>query len=262
MARRMLRQEGMMCGGSSGTAMWAAVQYIKEHKLGKDKTVVVICPDNIRNYMTKHLNADWMYERGYFTEQECMELNKPKYVDIKDWGQNLTVKDLPANPAHFINNTDSVESVLDLMLETGFDQFPAKNAEGKTVGVVTKKILLERLGKSQIELADPVTPYVDRYIRQISSEIPLNELTRVLLRNSFALIEDKHFVTMDDLLTMIHPKAQAKPVVEAVKEPVPVVKAEVKQEPAAEGGAGMMMLTSVGLCGMACGAVAFRLMNQ
>ena len=86
MARRLMREEGFMCGGSSGTAMWAAVKYIKENKIGKDKTVVVVCPDNIRNYMTKHLNNDWMYERGYITEQECARMALPELVDNLDWG--------------------------------------------------------------------------------------------------------------------------------------------------------------------------------
>lgn len=247
MARRMLREEGMMCGGSSGTAMWAAIKYIKENNIGKDKTVVALCPDNIRNYMTKHLNADWMYERGYFTESECMEINKPKFVEIKDWGQDLKVGDLPANPAHFMQADDSVRKVLDAMRENSFDQFPIKN-NGKTVGVVTKKILLERLGKSQIGLDDPVTPYVDRYIRQVSKAIPLNELTRILLRNSFALIEDHDFVTMDDLLTMMHPKASETP---------------AQAEPSDKAvSSNLLKMTSVGVCGMAAGALAFKFMNQ
>jgi cystathionine beta-synthase len=68
MARRLLKEEGLMAGGSSGTAMYAAVKYCKEKNLGKDKVVVVVMPDNIRNYLTKHLNSDWMYERGYISE--------------------------------------------------------------------------------------------------------------------------------------------------------------------------------------------------
>lgn len=71
MARRLMREEGLMCGGSSGIAMQGAIEFIKAHKIGKGKRVVVLLPDNIRNYMTKHLNADWMYERGYITEQDC-----------------------------------------------------------------------------------------------------------------------------------------------------------------------------------------------
>jgi len=52
-ARRLIREEGLLCGGSSGTAMWAALQVAKE--LGPGKRCVVILPDSVRNYMTKFL---------------------------------------------------------------------------------------------------------------------------------------------------------------------------------------------------------------
>lgn len=73
MARRMMAEEGLMVGGSSGQAMYGALQYIKEQKIGKGKRVVVLCADNIRNYMTKHLNTDWMCERGYIDEKTCTD---------------------------------------------------------------------------------------------------------------------------------------------------------------------------------------------
>ena len=88
MARRLMREEGLMCGGSSGTAMWAAVKYIKENNIGKGKRCVVLCPDNIRNYMTKHLNDDWMYERGYITEEQCAKNAVSDLVPSRDWGQD------------------------------------------------------------------------------------------------------------------------------------------------------------------------------
>jgi cystathionine beta-synthase len=69
MARRMISEEGFLCGGSSGTAMAAAVQYIKKHNIGAGKRCVVICPDNIRNYITKFINNDWLYEHNLITEQ-------------------------------------------------------------------------------------------------------------------------------------------------------------------------------------------------
>lgn len=102
MARRLLAEEGLFCGGSSGLAMHAAVEYIKKHKIGKDKRCVVLLPDNIRNYITKHLNTDWMYERGYITEQECTESNLSKLVENKDWGQDIKVKDLPLPEARYL----------------------------------------------------------------------------------------------------------------------------------------------------------------
>jgi cystathionine beta-synthase len=53
MSRRLIRTEGLLCGGSSGSAVVGAVRYAKEHNLGKDKTIVVVLPDSLRNYITK-----------------------------------------------------------------------------------------------------------------------------------------------------------------------------------------------------------------
>ncbi|MEO0716266.1 MAG: pyridoxal-phosphate dependent enzyme, partial [Planctomycetota bacterium] len=43
MARKLIRQEGLLCGGSCGTAMWAAVEVARRE--GPGKTIVVILPD-------------------------------------------------------------------------------------------------------------------------------------------------------------------------------------------------------------------------
>lgn len=53
MSRRLIRTEGLLCGGSSGSAVVGAVKIAKQLNLGKDKTVVVILPDSLRNYITK-----------------------------------------------------------------------------------------------------------------------------------------------------------------------------------------------------------------
>lgn len=70
MARRMIRQEGLLCGGSSGSTMYAAIDYIKKNNIGKDKRVVVICADSVRNYMTKFLSDEWMIENGFMAAPE------------------------------------------------------------------------------------------------------------------------------------------------------------------------------------------------
>ena len=102
MARRLMREEGMMCGGSSGTAMWGALEYIKKNNIGEGKRCVVLLPDNVRNYITKHLSSDWMYEKGYITEQECIHLNTSQMVKSKDWGQDMTVADMHPSQSAFI----------------------------------------------------------------------------------------------------------------------------------------------------------------
>ena len=61
-ARRLIREEGMLVGGSSGTALAGAIKAIKDLNIGEGKRVVVLLPDSVRNYISKFLNNDWMYE--------------------------------------------------------------------------------------------------------------------------------------------------------------------------------------------------------
>ena len=63
MARRLIRDEGLLCGGSCGSAMAAAVEVAK--RLPAGKRVVVILPDSSRNYMTKMISDQWMIESGF-----------------------------------------------------------------------------------------------------------------------------------------------------------------------------------------------------
>ena len=63
MARRLIKEEGFLCGGSCGSAMIAALKSAKH--LDKDKRCLVVLPDGIRNYMTKFPNDQWMKDQGF-----------------------------------------------------------------------------------------------------------------------------------------------------------------------------------------------------
>ena len=63
MARRLIKDEGFLCGGSCGSAMVAALKSAKY--LDKDKKCLVVLPDSIRNYMTKFPNDQWMKDQGF-----------------------------------------------------------------------------------------------------------------------------------------------------------------------------------------------------
>lgn len=62
-ARELMREEGLLVGGSSGAAMWGALQAAKS--LSKGQKCLVILPDSIRNYMSKFVNDDWMKKNGF-----------------------------------------------------------------------------------------------------------------------------------------------------------------------------------------------------
>ena len=63
MARRLIKEEGLLCGGSSGSAMIAALKTAAQ--LNSGQKCLVLLPDGIRNYMTKFPNDDWMKEKGF-----------------------------------------------------------------------------------------------------------------------------------------------------------------------------------------------------
>ena len=63
MARRIIREEGLLVGGSSGTAVWAMLEAVKLYpQVGK---ALVLLPDSIRNYLSKFVSDDWMREQGF-----------------------------------------------------------------------------------------------------------------------------------------------------------------------------------------------------
>jgi cystathionine beta-synthase len=63
MARRLIREEGLLCGGSSGSTMWGALKAAK--KLKKGQNCVVVLSDGVRNYMTKFVDNNWMKANGF-----------------------------------------------------------------------------------------------------------------------------------------------------------------------------------------------------
>ncbi|PIR17212.1 MAG: hypothetical protein COV46_05130 [Deltaproteobacteria bacterium CG11_big_fil_rev_8_21_14_0_20_49_13] len=63
MARRLAREEGIFAGGSSGTALAAAVKYCKKNRVGGN--VVIILPDTGRNYLSKCHSDEWMKKKGF-----------------------------------------------------------------------------------------------------------------------------------------------------------------------------------------------------
>lgn len=63
MARRLARKEGLLVGGSSGAAVYAALEVAK--KINENKVIVVLLPDTGRNYISKIYSDEWMRENGF-----------------------------------------------------------------------------------------------------------------------------------------------------------------------------------------------------
>ncbi|KRX03357.1 Tryptophan synthase beta subunit-like PLP-dependent enzymes superfamily [Pseudocohnilembus persalinus] len=79
MSRRLIREEGLLVGGTSGATVGGAIQYLKAKGLDQnpDLKVCCLCADNIRNYITKLACPYYMYEHGLMKASELVEKNHP-----------------------------------------------------------------------------------------------------------------------------------------------------------------------------------------
>jgi cystathionine beta-synthase len=62
-ARRLIREEGLLVGGSSGTATWAMLEVLPRYP--ETRKALVLLPDSIRNYLSKFVSDEWMREKGF-----------------------------------------------------------------------------------------------------------------------------------------------------------------------------------------------------
>ena len=132
MTRRLVREEGIFCGGSCGSAVAGALKYIREHDLGPDQNVIVVLPDSGSRYLSKIFNDNWMRENR-FLESSLQEKRAVHVLQAKNIQEVFT-----ATPQ------DSMHKVISLMKKQDISQLPVVEA-GRVVGMVTEVELLNHM---------------------------------------------------------------------------------------------------------------------
>jgi cystathionine beta-synthase len=190
MARRLIRQEGLLCGGSSGSAVWAAVEMAK--KYGPGKRIVTVLPDSVRNYMTKFMDEAWMRENG-FTERV--------------WETGSVAEMLRSMPRRELFTAASSDTVADsvlLMKERGVSQLPVLE-NSRLVGIVTESDLLGKLVEGRASLSSSVAEVMFRKVRTVHESDDAGSLTKLFAEGLVALVvgdeqQLKGIVTKMDLV--------------------------------------------------------------
>lgn len=181
MSRRLIREEGLLCGGSSGTAMAAAVEAAKE--LEEGQRCVVILPDSVRNYMTKFLNDSWMYERGY-NDEDCHRQTR-----MSSWWGPRPVSDLGLHAPITVSPETSCKDAIELLQGHAFDMVPVQSPEdGSVLGVVTEGNLTAMLTQSRIQPNDPCRRALYKQFRKVTLSSKLSDLAAIFDRDYYALV--------------------------------------------------------------------------
>ncbi|HXJ65047.1 MAG TPA: cystathionine beta-synthase [Actinomycetota bacterium] len=153
-ARAITRQEGILVGGSAGTAMVAALTAAKD--LPEDAVVVVLFPDTGRNYLSKLYSDTWMLQYGLVERPEQARVEE--VLSAKPGG-------LPALVT--IGAHEKVRQAVDRLQAHGISQAPVVREPGTSevssfVGSVRERGLLERLFRDpdalQADVAEVMGP--------------------------------------------------------------------------------------------------------
>lgn len=177
MARRMIKQEGLLCGGSSGAAMAGALKAIRQKKLGKGKRCVVLLADSVRNYMTKFLSESWMVENNY--------IESTKYMGL--WWSDKKVTELQLNAPVILKPTVTNQVAIEIMKKMGIDQVPVVT-EGHVLGVVTMGNLTSKLLTAKIGPDSLVNECLFTGHKIVGISSTLGELATIFDTHHFALI--------------------------------------------------------------------------
>jgi cystathionine beta-synthase len=163
-ARAITRQEGILVGGSSGTAMFAALEVARE--LPKDTLIVVIFPDTGRNYLSKLYSDAWMLQYGF--------LERPEVIRVEEV---LASKhgDIPVLVS--IGAHDKVRQAVDRLQEYGISQAPVVREESQEVsafvGSIRERTLLDRIFRDPDSLQADVAEVMAAPFPMVEFDEPL-----------------------------------------------------------------------------------------
>jgi cystathionine beta-synthase len=176
LSRRLGREEGIFCGGSTGTNLAAALRVAQG--LDESGLVVFVVCDTGEHYLTKHHSDEWLKEKRLLEPQR---MNAGLISSTKAAGERPRV--LSVAP------TDTVAGALAQMDKHGVTQLPVIE-EGRSVGSVRENRLLAKvLGDRDLleagvgQVMEPAFPVVD--VDATSAEV-----TRLLRRNPAVLVEE------------------------------------------------------------------------
>ncbi len=174
-ARQLIRQEGLLCGGSSGSAVWAAMQVCQQMKPGQ--RVVTILPDSVRNYMTKFVDDGWMRQHGFLES---------------DWEMGAIgdiVRAMGPREVITIDVEASLGDAVAVFQEQGISQLPCTD-DGRLAGILTESDLLHVLVDGRASQQTSIAEVMVRNVATVQPHASAGELPRLFDHGEVAIVVD------------------------------------------------------------------------
>ncbi|MCZ2443269.1 MAG: pyridoxal-phosphate dependent enzyme [Flavobacteriales bacterium] len=192
MTRRIVKEEGIWVGNSSGAALQGLMQMSNRFKKGD--VVVVIFVDHGTRYLGKMFNDDWMLKMGY--------------IDKSGLAACDLINTTNKNELISIEARETVNAAAQLMTTHDYSQVPVTD-QGRIVGTLHEKKIFDHLLSSPDKLNIPVKDIMDEALPFVDintscrslSDMLSGQLPAVLVRD---FKTDKNFIiTRSDLIRLM-----------------------------------------------------------
>ncbi|MEI6056386.1 MAG: cystathionine beta-synthase [Lentisphaerota bacterium] len=189
--RRLAREEGLLVGGSSGTAVAAALRYANRVPFGSN--IVILLPDTGRNYLTKIFSDKWMVENGFLRGSHL----RYSVGDVMNSKANAPV-------VVSISPDSAVSEAAKIMTQNNISQLPVIH-NGVVVGLVNEEILVKHLNDNLSPDETIVSKVMGASLPQLDEKTDAAELYRLLMAgyNGVLVMKNKEavgFVTKIDFV--------------------------------------------------------------
>ncbi|MFA9445079.1 cystathionine beta-synthase [Egicoccus sp. AB-alg6-2] len=202
-ARRCAREEGILVGGSGGTALWAALEYAKDQP--EDATIVVLLPDSGRGYLSKFYDERWLAEHGFVEHAS----------GTGTVGDVLRAKGEDLPPLVHLHPGEQVAQAIALLKEYGVSQMPVFR-EGvhddatadDILGSVRENALLDAALRDPEAMSKPVIEVMQPPLATASTDDALDHVLAGLATGAPAIVVHDAgraigVLTRADLLTFL-----------------------------------------------------------
>ncbi len=195
MARRLVREEGIFCGGSSGSAVVGALRYALDKNLGEERRIVVLLPDSGSRNLSKVFDDEWMRENR-FLDTGTGDMRVQDVLASKPRGDLVT--------AHA---SDAVDLVVSQMKRYSVSQLPVVGDNNALVGLVNEvsllKYLLSNAGADAAQHLIGDLDVVDRNVTTVTPDMSVESLLSVFTTNPVAVVVESNGRSAIGILTKI-----------------------------------------------------------
>lgn len=175
--RRLVREEGIFCGGSSGAAMAGAVKAAAD--LQEDRVMVVIFPDSGDRYLSKVFSDDWMREHG-FLQPERRRVSVREVAAARGLPELITAAE-----------GDGLLDVIARMRKNAISQLPVVDREGRLMGLVSEVELLDQMLQSDHDRPMNIGAMVNAEVGTASPADPLERVLPELVVSKVVVLVDE-----------------------------------------------------------------------